>query len=88
MLPVDIVEGDGCVELTGPVLEENGVGVLFAVSFPAIEVVLAGGVLVRVERARVVHEVDRPTEKLGLEAWRSYTSLSAIQARWNKRVMV
>ena len=84
MLPVDIVEGDGCVEPAGAVREENGVGVLVAVSFPAIEVVLAGGVLVRVERARVVHEVDRPAEKLGLEAWRSCTSLSAIQARWNK----
>ena len=69
MLPVDAVEGDGCVEPAGPVREENGVGVLFAVSFPAIEVVLAGGVLVHVERARVVHEVDRPAEKLGLETW-------------------
>ena len=67
MLPVDNVEVDCCMEPVGLVREENGVGILFAVSFPAIEAVLAGGAVVRAERARVVHEVDRPAEKLGLE---------------------
>ena len=51
VLPMEAVEGDGCVEPAGPVREENGVGVLFVVSFPAIETVLAGGAVVRVERA-------------------------------------
>ena len=85
---VDAVEGHGCVEPAEPFREENGGGVLFAVSFPAMEAVLAGGAVVRVERARVVQDVDRPAEKLGLEACRSCTSCSAIQARWNKRVIV
>ena len=46
------------MELAASVREENGAGVLFAVSFPAMEAVLAGGAMVRVERARVVHKVD------------------------------
>ena len=85
---MDAVDGDGCVEPAGPFREENGGGVLFSVSFPAMEAGLAGGAVVHVEHAREVQEVDQTAEKLGLEACRSCTSRSAIQARWNKRVMV
>jgi hypothetical protein len=38
---------------------------------------------------RGCHDVDLPAEILGLVlARRPYTSLSALQARWNKRVML
>jgi hypothetical protein len=38
---------------------------------------------------RGCHDVDLPKETLGLVlARRPYTSLSALQTRWNKRVML
>jgi hypothetical protein len=39
---------------------------------------------------RADHEEVRPTELLALlhDGWRSCTSSSALQARWNKRVIV
>ena len=44
---------------------------------------------VEVEDARGVHDEDRPAEKLvHANACRSCTSRSALQARWNKRVIL
>ena len=44
---------------------------------------------VEVEDARGVHDEGRPTEKLvRANACRSCTSRSALQARWNKRVIL
>ena len=46
----------------------------------------AGGV--EVEDARGVHDEGRPAEKLvRANAYRSCTSRSALQSRWNKRVI-
>ena len=42
-----------------------------------------------VDDARGVHDEGRPAEKLlRANACRSYTSRSALQARWNKRVIL
>ena len=44
---------------------------------------------VGVEDGRGVHDEDRPAEKLvRANACRSCTSRSALQARWNKRVVL
>ena len=44
---------------------------------------------VGVEDVRGVHDENRPTEKLvRANSYRSCTSRSAFQARWNKRVIL
>ena len=55
-----------------------------------LEVTPHGGAgVVEVEDARGVHDEDQPAEKLvRANACRSCTSRSALQARWNKRVIL
>ena len=61
---------------------------LFLVS--RLEVAANGGAgAVEIEDARGVHDEDRPAEKLvHANACRSCTSRLALQARWNKRVIL
>ena len=76
------------MEPAGVALKEGGAAALIDVSLLGVVAEVEGGNGVRVERARPVHDVVRPAGKLVCEACRSCTSRSAIQARWNKRVMV
>ena len=75
----------------GVLLAESGGSVCFLVS--RLEVAADGGTgaakHVEVEDARGVHDEGRPAEKLvRANAYRSCTSRSALQARWNKRVIL
>ena len=81
-------EEELCVGPAGALLADRGGCAGFLVS--RLEVAPDGGaVAVEVEDARGVHEEGRPAEKLvRANACRSYTSRSALQARWNKRVIL
>ena len=73
---------------TGVLLVDSGGCACFLVS--RLEVAPDGGDgEVEVEDARGVHDEGRPAEKLvRANACRSCTSRSALQARWNKRVIL
>ena len=89
MCPVDATEQEElCAGPTGELLADSGGCACFLVS--RLEVAPDGGAgAVEVEDARVVHDEGRPAEKLvRANACRSYTSRSALQARWNKRVIL
>ena len=72
----------------GVLLADSGCCACFLVS--RLEVALDGGAsAVEVGDARGVHDEGRPAEKLvRANACRSCTSRSALQARWNKRVIL
>ena len=72
----------------GVLLADSGGCACFLVS--RLEVAPDGGAgAVEVEDARGVHDEDRPTEKLvRTNVCQSCTSRSALQARWNKRVIL
>ena len=77
--------------LAGVLLADSGGCACVLVSW--LEVAADGGVgavdYVEVEDARGVHDEGRPAEKLiRANACRSCTSRSALQARWNKRVIL
>ena len=89
MCPVDAMEEEELY--AGPVgvlLGDSGGCACFLVS--RLEVAPDGGAGgVEVEDARGVHDEDRPVEKLvHVNACRSCTSRLALQARWNKRVIL
>ena len=81
-------EEELCVGPVGALLADSGGCACFLVS--RLEVAAAGVAgVVEVEDARSVHDESRPAEKLvRANACRSYTSRSALQARWNKRVIL
>jgi len=81
-------EEELCAGPAGVLLADSGGCACFLVSW--LEVAPDGGTSpVEVEDARGVHDEDRPTEKLvRANAYRSCTSRSALQARWNKRVIL
>ena len=89
MCPVDAMEEEElCAGPTGALLADSGGCAYFLVSW--LEVAPDGGAgAVEVEDARGVHDEGRPAEKLvRANACRSCTSRSALQARWNKRVIL
>ena len=89
MWPVDAMEEEElCAGPTGVLLADSGGCSCFLVS--RMEVAPNGDAgAVEVEDARGVHDEDRPAEKLVCaNACRSCTSRSALQARWNKRVIL
>ena len=81
-------EEELCVGPAGALLADSGGCARFLVS--QLEVAAGGGAgVVEVEDARGVHDEDRPAEKLvRANAYRSCTSCSALQARWNRRVIL
>ena len=81
-------EEELCAGPAGVLLAESGGCACFLVS--RLEVTPNGGAgAVEVEDAHGVHDEGRPTEKLvHANACRSCTSRSALQARWNKRVIL
>ena len=81
-------EEELCTGPTGVLLVDSGGCACFHV--PRLEVAPDGGAgAVEMEDARGVHDKDRPVEKLvNANACRSCTSRSALQARWNKRVIL
>ena len=81
-------EEELCAGPTGVLLAESGGCACFLVS--RLEVEPDGGAgAVEVEDARGVHDEGRPAEKLvRANACQSRTSRSALQARWNKRVIL
>ena len=89
MWPVDAMEEEElCAGPAGALLADSGGCACFLVS--RLEVAPDGGdVAMEVEDARCVHDEGRPAEKLvHANACRSCTSCSALQARWNKRVIL
>ena len=89
VFPVEAMEEELCGE-AGALLFDGG-GVFVVTSLLEVAVEEGGGAEGRVlaEGAHDVHEVVRPTEKLVFAmACGSCTSRSALQARWNKRVML
>ena len=81
-------EEELCTGPAGVLLAESGGCACFLVS--RLEVEPDGGAgAVEVEDACGVHEEGRPTEKLvRANAYRSCTLRLALQARWNKRVIL
>ena len=81
-------EEELCAGPTGVLLADSGGCACFLVS--RLEVVPEGGDgAVEVDDACGVHDEGRPAEKLvHANACRSCTSRSALQARWNKRVIL
>ena len=81
-------EEELCAGPGGVLLADSGGCACFLVS--RLEVAPDGGDgAVEVEDARGVHDEDRPAEKLvRANACQSCTSRSALQARWNKRVIL
>ena len=77
-------EEELCAEPEGVLLADGGGGAGFLVSW--LKVAADGGAgAVEVEDARGVHDEGQPAEKLvRTNAYRSCTSRSALQARWNK----
>ena len=73
---------------TGVLLADSGGCACFLVS--RLEVAPEGGDgAVEVDDARGIHDEGRPAEKLvRANGCRSCTSRSALQARWNKRVIL
>ena len=70
----------------GVLLADGGGSACFLVYRLELAAELGGAVVgrVQVEDVRGVHDEDRPAEKLvRANACRSYTSRSALQARWN-----
>ena len=81
-------EEEPCAGPTGVLLADSGGCACFPVSRLEVEPDWGAGA-VEVEDARGVHDEGRPAEKLVRHnACRSYTSRSALQARWNKRVIL
>ena len=85
-------EEELCAGPEGVLLANDGAGACFLVSLVELAAETGGadaGGRVEVDVVRGVHEEVRPAEKLVLaKACRSCTSRSALQARWNKRVIV
>ena len=81
-------EEELCAGPEGVLLVDSGGCACFLVS--RLEVAPDGDAgTVEVEDARGVHDEGRPAEKLvRANACRSCTSRSALQARWNKRVIL
>ena len=81
-------EEELCAGPAGVLLVDSGGCACFLVS--RLEVAPDGGDgAVEVEDARGVHDEGQPAEKLvHANACRSRTSRSALQARWNKRVIL
>ena len=81
-------EEELCAGSEGVLLADGGGCACFLVS--RLEVAPDGGAgAVEVEDARGVHDEGRPAEKLvRANGCRSCTSRSALQARWNKRVIL
>ena len=81
-------EEELCAGPAGVLLEDSGGCACFHVS--RLEVAPDGGArVVEVEDARGIHDEDRPAEKLvRANACQSCTSRSALQERWNKRVIL
>ena len=81
-------EEELCAGPTVVLLADSGGCACFLVS--RLEVAADGGAgAVEVEDAHDVHDEGRPAEKLvHANACRSCTSRSALQARWNKRVIL
>ena len=81
-------EEELCAGPAGVLLAESGGCACFLVS--RLEVAPDRGAgAVQVEDARGVHDEGRPVEKLvRANACQSCTSRSALQARWNKRVIL
>ena len=84
-------EEELCAGPEGALLADSGGCAYFLVS--RLEVVTDGDVdaveCVEVEDARGVHDEGQPAEKLvRANACRSCTSHSAMQARWNKQVIL
>ena len=81
-------EEELCAGPSGAFLADSGGCACFLVS--RLEVAPEGGDgAVEVDDARGVHDEGRPAEKLvHANACRSCTSRSALQARWNKRVIL
>ncbi len=81
-------EEELCAGPTGVLLADSGGCACFLVS--RLEVAPDGGDdAVEVWDARGVHDEGRPAEKLvRANACRSCTSRSALQAKWNKRVIL
>ena len=82
------MEEELCAGPAGALLADSGGCACFLVS--RLEVAADGGAgAVEVEDARGVHDEGRPAEKLvRANACRSCTSRAALQARWNKRVIL
>ena len=84
-------EEELCAEPDGVLLAGGGGGACFLVSRLELAPEVSGASVGRVgvEDVRGVHDEDRPAEKLvHANACRSCTSRSALQARWNKRVIL
>ena len=81
-------EEELCAGPAGVLLVDSGGCACFLVS--RLEVALEGGDgEVEVDDARDVHDEGQPVEKLvRANACRPCTSHSALQARWNKRVIL
>ena len=89
MCPVDAMEEEElCAGPAGALLADSGGCACFVVS--RLEVAPDGDACaMEAEDARGVHDDDRPAENLDhTNACRSCTSRSALQARWNKRVIL
>ena len=75
----------------GVLLEDGGGGACFLVFWLELANEVSGAAVecVGVEDVCGVHDEDRPAEKIvRANACRSCTSRSALQARWNKRVIL
>ena len=85
-------EEELCAGPEGVLLANDGAGACFLVSLVELAAETGGadaGGRVEVDVVRGVHEEVRPSKKLVLaNACQSCTSHSALQARWNKRVIV
>ena len=80
-----------CAGPEGVLLADGGGGACFLVSQLELAAEVSGAVVghVGVEDVRGVHDEDRPAEKLArANACRSCISRSALQARWNKQVIL
>ena len=84
-------EEELCAEREGVLLADGGGGACFLVSQMELEEEVGGVATGRLEgeNVRGIHDEDRPAEKsVRANACRSCTSCSALQARWNKRVIL
>ena len=84
-------EEELCAEPEGVLLADGGGAACFLVSRLELAAEVSGDAVERVgvEDVCGVHDEDRPGEKLvRANDCRSCTSRSALQARWNKRVIL
>ena len=84
-------EEERCAGPEGMLMVDSGGCACFLVSWLAVAADAGTGAAecVEVEDERGVHDEDRPAEKLvRANTCRSCTSCSALQARWNKRVIL